>query len=138
MIKTIITGSSQYIKVHNTPPTYVSPYTSAGSVAGAMRFNPNGQHLEVYDGNNWQNVTGHSEIGFTNEMIELLDWAKSEMNKQKEMKKWALTHPTLQSALADLQSAQDKANMVWLLCQEHEHARDQDDRHVLLEGQEIA
>ena len=118
MIKTVSTGQSQYLRVFTSTPNYVSAH-NAGQ-AGAMRFNMNGQYLEVYDGYSWQNVTSQTDIALTEETIDILNWAREQKNKQKEMKEWALTHPTLQSALEDLDLAQEKAELVWLLCQEYE------------------
>lgn len=123
MIKTIATNHNSYIKISNSQGQYISPYTTTGSVAGAMRFNPNSQTLEVYDGNAWQNVTGHTDISFTDEMIELLNWARDQKNKQKEIERWAKEHTTVAAAWQAAKTAQDQLEVVMVLCREEEKVK---------------
>lgn len=124
MIKNVSTYHNNYIRINTTSGAYISPYnTSASNISGAIRFNPHIQALEVYDGNVWQNITGSVDISFTDEMTELLNWAREQKNKQKEIEQWAKCHPTVQAALSDLKQAQERLDVVSILCREEEKVR---------------
>jgi hypothetical protein len=123
MIKNVSSSHNNYIKVTCTAGAYIPPYTSSPNVSGAMRYNPHNQALEVYDGMVWQNITGSVDISFTDEMTELLNWAREQMNKQKEIEQWAKRHPTVQAALEDLQLAQQRLNVVTILCKEEDQVK---------------
>ena len=123
MIKTIASGNSQFLNVLTSSGVYISQHNAG--ISGAIRFNTTSQAFEVYDGSAWQNVMGHSTVNLTAEAESLLIWAREEKRKQEELEKWADKHPTIRAALEDLQLAQQRLDVVTILCREEDNPTQQ-------------
>lgn len=120
MIKGIAGG--RYINVQNGSPssTYINSY--AGILgAGNVRYNPAGQNLEVYDGNNWVMLSSsYSTVELTHEAQSLLDWAATERQRQQQYEELAKKHPAVADALESVKDAELKLRELSILCQESE------------------
>jgi hypothetical protein len=110
MIKYINSGSP-HITVNNSQnPIPISP----GAVgAGMVRYNPNMQQLEVYDGITWHGMNTQATIDLVWDSKEAIEWAHRKMREERQLKEMMERHP----GLKDLH---DKFEMMKVLCMEEE------------------
>jgi hypothetical protein len=104
MIKTV-TGGGPHLFVQGGFPSTNYFNTGSGYMSvGDMRFNPNAQSIEVYDGQVWRELQqGHVEVGLTPSANAALDWAHKKMQEEKELEELAKQYPMLEDAMRDLE-----------------------------------
>ena len=114
MIRTI--NGSKYIQVSGG--MYTNPYISPGaSGAGMVRWNSSMNCLEVNDGNSWQQIqSAYPMISLTSDAETLLDWARAKRDEEWRIAALAAKHPTVADALAAVQLAREKLQVVTALC----------------------
>jgi len=114
MIRNI--SGSKYIQVSggmNTNP-YISPGASG---AGMVRWSSSMNCLEINDGNSWQQLhSAHPMIALTSDAETLLDWARAKRDEEWRIAAMADKHPTVADALAAIQLAREKLQVVIALC----------------------
>lgn len=111
MIKTLSSGS-QHITISGGNPSI--PHMSPGAVsAGIVRYNPNIQQMEVYDGISWHGITSHATVDLGMTSKEAIEWAHKKMLEEQKLKDLMDRHP----GLKDLH---DKFEMMKTLCYEEE------------------
>jgi hypothetical protein len=97
----------------NTNP-YISPGASG---AGMVRWSPSMNCLEVNDGNSWQPIhSAHPMISLTSDAETLLDWARAKRDEEWRIAAMADKHSTVADALAAMQLAREKLQVVIALC----------------------
>ena len=90
-----------------------APYISASTDAGAIRWNPNIQGLEVYSGYSWVPISDQTvSVGLNSDSKAALDWAKKKMNHEKETNLLASMNRSVQDALAQLTKAQEQLDII--------------------------
>jgi hypothetical protein len=114
MIRTI--SGSRYIQVSGGSTT--NPYVSPGAQgAGMLRWNPTYNNIEVNDGNSWQQIhMAHPMIALSPDAEALLNWANSKREEELRIAHLAAQHPTVADALAAVQLATEKLQVVTALC----------------------
>ena len=114
MIRTI--SGSRYIQVSGG--SYTNPYVSPGAQgAGMLRWNPTYNNIEVNDGNSWQQIhSAHPMITLTPDAEVLLDWARAKRDEEWRIAALAAKNPTVADALAAVQLAKEKLQVVTALC----------------------
>jgi hypothetical protein len=115
MIKGITQGAG--LVVNNGNPT--NPYISPGSIsAGMMRYNPNSNNIEVYDGVNWITLFGgQTQISLDGPTQEAVQWVRRQMEQEKRLEELAKKHPAVADALAAVEHAQEQLDIVTALVQ---------------------
>ena len=89
----------------NSPHLYVQGGPSMSWInmnnpsAGMMRYNGNNNCTEVYDGNCWMQLTHHYSIQTSNDLNEIVVWAKKKMAEEATLKILCEKFPSLQKAL---------------------------------------
>ena len=63
--------------------------------AGMVRYNPNTQTLEVYDGNSWLAIAGSADVGLSPEAQQIMDWAYKKMKEDEQLEVLMEKHPGL-------------------------------------------
>ena len=111
MIKTLSSGS-QHIAVSGGNPS-VFPISPGAVGAGMVRYNPNMQQMEVYDGLTWQGINSHVTIDLGWDSKQTIEWANQKMREEQRLKDLMARHP----GLKDLH---DKFEMMKVLCTEEE------------------
>jgi hypothetical protein len=116
-----ISPQGKYMYVHGgNASTYVNGYAGAQGV-GNVRYNTSSQCFEVYDGNNWQPISmDYATVGLNIEAETLLDWAKSKMQEEQEMKRLAENHPAVAMALENLNKSQEQLKATIILSKDYE------------------
>lgn len=128
MIKSIF-QNSKYVTISggspSSPAIYNSGYNpnvnSAQIFTGQVRYNQNGQCLEIFDGNIWQTwASSAAGVGLTAEAERILDWANQKINEEYELEKLAESNPTIKDLLNQVKEKQDQIKMVKTLLKKEE------------------
>ena len=119
MIKSI-SSSSPFIIVSGGNPgsTYIGNYTSAPGI-GNMRYNPNSQNIEVFDGNTWVILSSqHSSINLSGEAVSLLEWARRKRDEEFERERLAETNPAIKDLITQIKDKEEQIKVVQALIKE--------------------
>jgi len=95
MIKTL-TSSSTHLTVGAPHPPNI--YNNGQVGVGNVRFNPNNQSMEVYDGNMWQIMSGGATVGLSWEADNAIRWAIQKEKEEADLKERMEQHPGLRDA----------------------------------------
>ena len=119
MIKSIH-SSSPFLTVSGGNPgsTYIGNYSNAPGV-GNMRYNPNNQNIEVYDGSTWIILSAHhTNINLSDEAVSLLEWARKKRNKELELERLAQTSPAIKDLITQIEEKEEQIRVVQALIKE--------------------
>jgi len=112
MIRNI--SGSKYITVSGGMS--INPYISPGA-SGMVRWSRSMNCLEINDGNSWQQLhSSHPMIALSSDAETLLDWARAKRDEEWRIAALAAKHPTVADALAAVELAREKLQVVTLLC----------------------
>lgn len=117
MIKNIMGG--KYVNVIDGTPSGPSVYNYNNGVGvGNVRFSPSTQSLEVFDGNTWQMFQmGYARVELSAEAQLAIDWANEQRGRLLRAAELAKKSSTIADALAHVQEAQDKLQVVMTLAE---------------------
>jgi len=118
MIKSIH-SSSPFLTVSGGNPgsTYIGNFNGTG--VGNMRYNPNSQNIEVYDGSTWIIFSSqHSTINLSDEAVSLLQWARKKRDEEFEMEQLAKTNSTIKDLVTQIKDKQEQIKVVQTLIKE--------------------
>jgi len=121
MIKSISTNSP-FITVSGGNPgsTYIGNYSNAPGV-GNMRYNPNNQNIEVFDGSAWIILSAHHAIISLDPQVNtLLEWAKKKMLEEAERNKLAEINPAINDLMNQIKDKEEQIKIVQTLIKEEE------------------
>jgi hypothetical protein len=119
MIKSI-SSSSPFLSISGGNPgsTYIGNYSNAPGV-GNMRYNPNSQNIEVFDGSTWIILSAHhANINLSDEAASLLQWAKKKMLEEAERNKLAETNPAIKDLMNQIKDKEEQLRVVQTLIKE--------------------
>ena len=119
MIKSIH-SSSPFLTVSGGNPgsTYIGNYSNAPGV-GNMRYNPNSQNIEVYDGSTWIILSAHhTNINLSDEAVSLLQWAKKKMLEEAERNELAKINPAINDLMKQIKDKEEQIKIVQTLIKE--------------------
>jgi hypothetical protein len=119
MIKSIH-SSSPFLTVSGGNPgsTYIGNYSNAPCV-GNMRYNPNNQNIEVYDGSTWIILSAHhANINLSDEAVSLLEWARKKRNEELERERLAETSPAIKDLVNQIKDKEEQIKIVQTLLKE--------------------
>ena len=118
MIKSIH-SSSPFLTVSGGNPgsTYMGNFNGTG--VGNMRYNPNSQNIEVYDGSTWIILSAHhANINLSDETVRLLEWAKKKMLEEAERNELAKTNPAINDLMKQIKDKEEQIYVVQKLIKE--------------------
>ena len=119
MIKSI-SSSSPFIIVSGGNPgsTYIGNYGNGPGI-GNMRYNPNSQNIEVFDGSAWVILSSqHSSINLSGEAISLLEWARRKRDEEFERERLAETNPAIRDLVNQIKEKEEQIKIVQALIKE--------------------
>jgi hypothetical protein len=76
----------------------VPPISPGSMSAGMLRYNPNLQQIEVYDGISWYNLSASATIDLNVTSKEAIEWAHKKMQEEKQLQDLMSKHPGLKEA----------------------------------------
>ena len=94
----------------NYPPTV---YNNGQLNVGQMRYNPNSQSVEVYDGNTWQIMSQGVTVGLSWDADSAIRWAIEKQKDEAGLKARMEKHPGLKDAW-------EKFQMMDILCKDEQ------------------
>ena len=100
-----------------------APYINMNSPsAGMMRYNGNGNNVEVYDGTTWHIMfCSQVQISLDNDTYDLLSWARKKRDEERELERQAADNPTIKDLANKVKLYQDQIKMVQtLIKKDHE------------------
>jgi hypothetical protein len=100
MIKNL-TSSSAHLTVSGSYPPNI--YNNGMLNVGDVRYNPNNQNMEVYDGNMWQAMSQGVTIGLSWDADSAIRWAIEKEREEKSLKERMAKHPGLKDAYEKFQ-----------------------------------
>ena len=118
MIKSLH-SSSPFITVSGGNPgsTYIGNFNGTG--VGNMRYNPNSQNTEVYDGSTWIILSAHhATINLSDEAVGLLQWARQKRDEELAIEKLVLTNSTIKDLVTQIKDKQEQIKVVQTLIKE--------------------
>ena len=119
MIKSLSTNGS-FITVSGGNPgsTYIGNYSNAPGV-GNMRYNPNNQNIEVFDGSTWIILSAHhAYVSLTPDAVSLLEWARKKRDEELEMERLAQTSPVIKDLVTQIKDKEEQIKIVQTLIKE--------------------
>lgn len=119
MIKSI-SSNSPYIMVSGGSPgsTYIGNYGNGPGI-GNMRYNPNSQNIEVFDGSTWVILSSqHSSISLSGEAVSLLEWARRKRDEEFERERLAEINPAIKDLITQIKDKEEQIKIVQALIKE--------------------
>jgi hypothetical protein len=116
MIKGVVSNSA-YLNVGTVNNEYMNMSTPS---AGMVRYNGNVGCLEVYDGSYWRQFTQYQTVDLTLNATSILDWAHKKMQEEVNRKLLAKSHPAIETALKNLERAEQQLKTTIHLSKEHD------------------
>ena len=120
MIKSIH-SSSPFITVSGGNPgsTYIGNYSNNAPGVGNMRYNPNSQNIEVYDGSTWIILSAHhTNINLSDEAVSLLQWARQKRDEELDIERLAQTNPVIKDLVNQIKDKEEQIKIVQTLIKE--------------------
>jgi hypothetical protein len=118
MIKSIH-SSSPFLTISGGNPgsTYIGNFNGTG--VGDMRYNPNSQNIEVYDGSTWIILSAHhANINLTPEAVSLLEWASKKRDEELEIERLAQTNLVVKDLVTQIKDKEEQIKIVQTLIKE--------------------
>ena len=101
----------------NTALPYVGPNTS-NPMTGMLRIN--GTEMEVFNGTSWQMLsTSYATVSLDQEVLDLIHWARTKRNEEKEFLALAQSNPAVKNALDAVERAKEQLKIIKDLSIEH-------------------
>ena len=119
MIKSIH-SSSPFLTVSGGNPgsTYIGNYSNAPGV-GNMRYNPNNQNIEVFDGSTWIILSAHhANINLSDEAVTLLQWARKKRDEELNIELLAQTNSVIKDLVNQIKDKEEQIKVVQTLLKE--------------------
>ena len=120
MIKSIH-SNSPFITVSGGNPgsTYIGNYSNNAPGVGNMRYNPNSQNIEVYDGSTWIILSAHhTNINLSDDAVSLLEWARKKRDEDLERERLAQTNPVIKDLVNQIKDKEEQIKIVQMLTKE--------------------
>ena len=120
MIKSI-NSSSPFLTVSGGNPgsTYIGNYSTNAPGVGNMRYNPNNQNIEVYDGSTWIILSAHhTNINLSDDAVSLLEWARKKRDEDLERERLAQTNPVIKDLVNQIKDKEEQIKIVQMLTKE--------------------
>jgi hypothetical protein len=118
MIKGLTGSKGVFVSGGNTSLQYVNQNPS-NPMQGMIRVW--GTDMQVFDGSGWTNIqSSYATVELDGNTQRLLDWAKSQMEKENELQQLSRENPAVQIALDNLKRAQEQLDVTIILSKEYE------------------
>ena len=114
MINNISTNQSEWLQI-SSPSTYINNSYSNNGVDGQIRFNFSSQTLDVFNSGTWTPMAHTAHINPSNRMIEILNWAESKLQQEREVMKMIETNATVADAYNQFKKAEEQLKVVMTL-----------------------
>jgi hypothetical protein len=84
-----------------------------------MRYNPNNQNIEVYDGSTWIILSAHhTNINLSDDAVSLLEWARKKRDEDLERERLAQNNPVIKDLVNQIKDKEEQIKVVQTLIKE--------------------
>lgn len=110
MIKGLTGTCGVTVSAGNTALPYISSNIS-NPMQGMLRIN--NTEIEVFNGTGWQQISSsYATVTLDQDILDVIQWAREQRNRQLERERKAQEHPALQNALDAIKRAEDNFNLL--------------------------
>ena len=118
MIKGLMGHSGITVSGGDTSVPYI-PQNSENPIQGMIRIW--GSDMQVFTGSSWQTLsTSYATASLTQDILDIVAWAKKKKDAEAEMQRLAETHPAIKLAVENLKKAQEQLEITTILSKENE------------------
>ena len=118
MIKSLYTNGP-FLNVSGGVPANTYIGHGSGPGVGNMRYNPNSQNIEVFDGSTWVIMQSNSAyISLDNEAVSLLEWARKKRDEELELARLSESSPVIKDLITQVKEKQEQIKIVQTLIKE--------------------
>ena len=115
MIKSIQTNGP-FLSVAGGYPSSTYINHGSGPGLGNMRYNPNSQNIEVFDGSIWVIMqSSNAYISLDHEALKLLEWVRKKRDEELEVELLAETNSTIKDLVNQVKEKQEQIRIVQAL-----------------------
>jgi hypothetical protein len=119
MIKGIVAGTMIDVQGGGSG-TYVYGNTSAQGV-GNMRYDTSKQQIEVWDGNNWQQLNmAYPTVSLNSSAVSAISWAMTKMAEEARLEELSKKHPAISAAYENLKRAEEQLKTTIILSKDEQ------------------
>jgi hypothetical protein len=87
-----------------------------GQGIGTVLYNTKTQHLDVWDGNAWQQITlSHPTVSLNSSAVSAITWAMRKMEEDAQLEELSKKHPSVQAAYENLKRAEEQLKITIIL-----------------------
>jgi hypothetical protein len=117
MIKGLMGTTGITVGAGNTSVPYINQNMN-NPMQGMLRIN--GNDMQVFDGSTWINLsTSYATIGLDSDVLDIVQWARKQRDKELEYKLLAKDHPAVQHAIDAIKRAEEQLELIVNLSKEH-------------------
>ena len=110
MIKGLTGTCGVTVSAGNTALPYISSNIS-NPMQGMLRIN--NTEIEVFNGTGWQQISSsYATVTLDQDILDVIQWAREQRNRQLERERKAQEHPALQNALDAIKRAEDNFDLL--------------------------
>ena len=92
-----------------------------GQGIGTVLYNTKTQHLDVWDGNAWQQITlSHPTISLNSSAVSAITWAMRKMEEDAQLEELSKKHPSVQAAYENLKRAEEQLKTTIILSKDEQ------------------
>ena len=118
MIKSLYTNGP-FLMVSGGVPASTYIGHGSGPGVGNMRYNPNSQNIEVFDGSTWVIMQSNSAyVSLTSDAVSLLEWARQKRDKELELERLAESSPAIKDLVNQIKDKEEQIKVVQTLIKE--------------------
>ena len=117
MIKGLMGTTGITIGAGNTSMPYINQNMN-NPMQGMLRIN--GNDMQVFDGSTWLNMsTSYATVSLDQDVLDIVQWARKQRDKELEYKLLAKDHPAVQHAIDAIKRAEEQLELIVNLSKEH-------------------
>ena len=112
-------STSPFITVAGGTPqkTYIGHGNGPG--VGNLRYNPNSNNMEVFDGSSWIPIYSNTAtVDLSGEANMLLEWARKKRNEELELERLAQTNSAIKDLVEQIRQKEEQIKIVQTLIKE--------------------
>lgn len=92
-----------------------------GQGIGTVLYNTKTQHLDVWDGNAWQQITlSHPTVSLNSSAVSAITWAMRKMEEDAQLEELSKKHPSVQAAYENLKRAEEQLKITIILSKDEQ------------------
>jgi hypothetical protein len=119
MIKGITAGAMIDVQYAGPAPYIYGKVDGQG--VGTVLYNTKTQHLDVWDGTTWQQITlSQPTVSLNSSAVEAINWAMTKMAEDAKLEELSKKHPAIKAAYENLKRAEEQLTTTIILSKDEQ------------------